>query len=133
VGLLTVEFFLSAEGTLRVNELAPRPHNSGHLTIEACPTSQFEQQVRTLTGLPLGSTELIRPAAMANILGDEWSAGEPRWADALRHDDGLHLHLYGKQGAVIGRKMGHLTVLDPIADRAADRVIAARRRLCPSG
>jgi 5-(carboxyamino)imidazole ribonucleotide synthase len=131
VGLLTVELFVSAEGALRVNELAPRPHNSGHLTIEACPTSQFEQQVRTVCGLPLGSTELIRPAAMANILGDEWRVGEPNWADALRNDDGLHLHLYGKEVAAIGRKMGHLTALDSIAERAADRVTAARRRLCP--
>jgi 5-(carboxyamino)imidazole ribonucleotide synthase len=133
VGLLTVEFFVSAEGALQVNELAPRPHNSGHLTIEACPTSQFEQQVRALCGLPLGSTELIRPAAMANILGDEWRVGEPNWADALAQDDGLHLHLYGKEGAVVGRKMGHLTALDSIAERAAARVTAARGRLCPRG
>lgn len=130
VGLLTVEFFLSEDGTLRVNELAPRPHNSGHLTIEACPTSQFEQQVRALTGLPLGSTHLLQAAAMANILGDEWQSGEPRWDRALREDGSLHLHLYGKRGAVLGRKMGHLTALDPIAEGAADRVVAARRRLC---
>ena len=74
---------------------------------------------------------MIRPAAMANLLGDEWRDGEPNWADALEADGGLHLHLYGKQDAVIGRKMGHLTALDPIADRAADRVMAARERLCP--
>ncbi len=86
VGVLTVEFFLTVDGQLLVNEIAPRPHNSGHLTIEAAYTSQFEQQVRALCGLPLGSTELVTPAAMVNLLGDLWvqSGGEPRWDIALR-------------------------------------------------
>ena len=82
VGVLCVEFFLTPDGALLINELAPRPHNSGHLTIDACVTSQFEQQVRAICGLPPGSTELLRPAAMANLLGDLWADGEPDWAAA---------------------------------------------------
>ena len=85
VGVLCVEFFVTRDGRLLVNELAPRPHNSGHLTIDACRTSQFEQQVRAICGLPLGSPELLQPAAMANLLGDLWSGGEPDWAAALAH------------------------------------------------
>ncbi len=126
VGVLTVEFFLTSSGDLIVNELAPRPHNSGHLTIESAVTDQFEQQVRALCGLPLGGSTLVQPAAMVNLLGDLWSNGEPRWADALALDPGVRLHLYGKQTAVPGRKMGHLTVLDPIAETALDRATAAR-------
>ena len=129
VGVLTVEFFLSADGQLRVNEIAPRPHNSGHLTIEAAATSQFEQQARALAGLPLGSTELIRPAAMANLLGDLWTGGPPDWARMARVDPGVKLHLYGKKTAAPGRKMGHLTVLDPDPENALARVLAARRAL----
>ena len=83
VGLICVELFVLPDGRVLVNEIAPRPHNSGHLTIEACATSQFEQQVRALCGLPLGDTALERPAAMANLLGDLWSGGEPRWDRAL--------------------------------------------------
>ena len=128
VGLLTVEFFLTPDGNPIVNELAPRPHNSGHLTIEACANSQFEQQVRVLCGLPLGSAELIRPAAMANLLGDCWTGGEPRW-EALRADRAVSLHLYGKKSASIGRKMGHLTALDTHADQARARVLAMRSAL----
>ena len=97
VGVLTVEFFLTADGRLLINELAPRPHNSGHLTIEAAVSSQFEQQVRALCGLPLGRTDLVTPAAMVNLLGDLWSAGEPDWEAALGHDPGVKLHLYGKR------------------------------------
>ena len=126
IGVLTVEFFLTAEGQLLINELAPRPHNSGHLTIEASVTSQFEQQVRALCGLPLGLTDLASPASMVNLLGDLWQAGEPDWAALWRQDPGVKLHLYGKQTASVGRKMGHLTVLDPDPDTALDRVIAAR-------
>ena len=129
VGVLTVEFFLTAEGRLLINEIAPRPHNSGHLTIEAAVAGQFEQQVRALCGLPLGGTELTSPAAMVNLLGDLWNDGEPDWATALGRDPGVKLHLYGKQTAAPGRKMGHLTVLDPDADRALDRALAARRSL----
>ncbi|MFO0953496.1 MAG: ATP-grasp domain-containing protein [Isosphaeraceae bacterium] len=128
VGVLTVEFFLTAEGELLVNELAPRPHNSGHLTIEAAVSSQFEQQVRALCGLPLGGSELLSPAAMVNLLGDLWASGEPDWDAALR-DPGVKLHLYGKRTAAPGRKMGHLTVLDADTEVALGRALEARRAL----
>jgi 5-(carboxyamino)imidazole ribonucleotide synthase len=126
VGVLTVEFFVTVEGRLLVNELAPRPHNSGHLTIEAAVTSQFEQQVRALCGLPLGITDLVTPAAMVNLLGDLWAGGEPNWEAALRSDPGVKLHLYGKRTAAPGRKMGHLTVLDADPEVALLRARAAR-------
>lgn len=129
VGMLAVEFFLTAEGGLLVNELAPRPHNSGHLTIEAAVTSQFEQQVRTLAGLPLGRPDLVSPAAMVNLLGDLWAAGEPRWEAALAADPGAKLHLYGKRTAAPGRKMGHITILDPDPEIALARALAARDAL----
>jgi 5-(carboxyamino)imidazole ribonucleotide synthase len=131
VGVLTVEFFLTKEGRLLVNELAPRPHNSGHLTIEAAQTSQFEQQVRALCGLPLGSTDLVMPAAMVNLMGELWveAGGEPRWDAAFALDPGISLHLYGKRTPELGRKMGHLTVLDPVPETALDRALAARRAL----
>jgi 5-(carboxyamino)imidazole ribonucleotide synthase len=131
VGVLTVEFFLTADGRLLVNEIAPRPHNSGHLTIEAAITSQFEQQVRALCGLPLGSTDLVMPAAMVNLLGDLWNlaGGEPHWDVALKLDPGVSLHLYGKRTPAPGRKMGHLTVLDPDPDHALGRALAARQAL----
>lgn len=125
VGVLCVEFFWAEDGRLLINELAPRPHNSGHLTIEAALTSQFEQQVRAICGLPLGSTELVRPAAMANLLGDLWCDGEPNWAAAYA-TPGVKLHLYGKQSARIGRKMGHLTALAPTVEEAVANVLAAR-------
>lgn len=128
VGVLAVEMFLQADGTILVNELAPRPHNSGHLTFDACLTSQFEQQVRAVCGLPLGATDLLRPAAMANLLGDVWSQGEPNWP-ALLAEPAVKLHLYGKATAKPGRKMGHLTALAETADAAAERVRAARSLL----
>jgi 5-(carboxyamino)imidazole ribonucleotide synthase len=128
VGLLTVEMFLTRDGRVLVNELAPRTHNSGHLTIDACSTSQFEQQVRAVCGLPLGSTELLRPAAMANLLGDVWSSGEPRWSQALR-DPAVTLHLYGKSEPRPGRKMGHITVLGATPQQAIDAARGARQRL----
>jgi 5-(carboxyamino)imidazole ribonucleotide synthase len=128
VGILCVEFFVSTDGQLFVNELAPRPHNSGHLTIDAAITCQFEQQVRAVCGLPLGSTELLRPAAMANILGDLWAEGEPNWAAACAVS-GVKLHLYGKTAARPGRKMGHLTATGRTVDEALDRVVAARDAL----
>lgn len=128
VGVLCVEFFITAEGNLIVNEMAPRPHNSGHLTIEAHATSQFEQQVRAVCGLPLGSTELLRPAAMANLLGDVWTDGTPNWAAALAMPN-VSLHLYGKAEARPGRKMGHLTALAETPAAAAELVKAARAAL----
>jgi len=131
VGVLCVEMFLTRDGRLLVNELAPRPHNSGHLTFDACVTSQFEQQLRAICGLPLGSTELLRPAAMANLLGDLWSGGEPDWAAACRFPE-VKLHLYGKAVARPGRKMGHLTALAGTPEEARARVIAAREALAPS-
>ena len=129
VGVLTVEFFLTGGGQLLVNEIAPRPHNSGHLTIEAGVSSQFEQQVRALCGLPLGSGDLTTPASMVNLLGDIWQRGEPDWDTMLRRDPGVKLHLYGKQTAAPGRKMGHLTVIDPDPANALARALAARRAL----
>ncbi|HQZ97366.1 MAG TPA: 5-(carboxyamino)imidazole ribonucleotide synthase [Pyrinomonadaceae bacterium] len=128
VGTLCVEFFLTRDEKLLVNELAPRPHNSGHLTFDACVTSQFEQQLRAVCGLPLGSTEFYRPAAMANLLGDVWSNGEPNWAAALELPN-VKLHLYGKVEPRIGRKMGHLTATADTAKKAVDLVREAKRRL----
>ena len=128
VGVLCVEFFLSTDGELLVNELAPRPHNSGHLTFDAAITSQFEQQVRAICGLPLGSTAIPRPAAMANLLGDLWADGEPNWAAACRFPE-VKLHLYGKTEPRPGRKMGHLTASGKTVDEAQDRVLAAREAL----
>jgi 5-(carboxyamino)imidazole ribonucleotide synthase len=125
IGVLCVEFFVSRDGRLLVNELAPRPHNSGHLTVDACRTSQFEQQLRAICGLPLGSPELLQPAAMANLLGDRWARGEPNWAAALQIP-AAKLHLYGKAAARPGRKMGHLTVLAPKPEEATELVIKAR-------
>lgn len=128
VGTLCIEFFLTKDEKLIVNELAPRPHNSGHLTFDACVTSQFEQQVRAVCGLPLGSTEFHRPAAMANLLGDLWQDGEPDWAAALA-DQEVKLHLYGKAEPKTGRKMGHLTVMGETGVKAAELVRQARLRL----
>jgi len=128
VGLMCVEFFIAKDGRLLVNELAPRPHNSGHLTFDACRTSQFEQQLRAICGLPLGSTDMLQPAAMANLLGDVWKDGEPNWAAALGDPD-IKVHLYGKTTPRPGRKMGHLTVLAPTTEQARARVIAARNAL----
>ena len=130
VGILCVEFFIAREGGLLVNEIAPRPHNSGHLTFDACRTSQFEQQVRAICGFPLGATDLMQPAAMVNLLGDLWGDGEPDWAAALTLPD-VKLHLYGKARARPGRKMGHLTVLAPTRELARDRALTARRLLAP--
>jgi len=130
VGVVTVEFFLARDGRLLVNELAPRPHNSGHLTIDACVTSQFEQQLRAVCDLPLGSTAQFCPAAMANLMGDLWVGGEPNWAAACLHPN-VKLHLYGKLEPRPGRKMGHLTALAPVSVAALDAVIASRDALLP--
>ena len=128
VGVMCVEFFLTKSGQLLINETAPRPHNSGHLTIDAHVTCQFEQQVRAICGLPLGSSELRSPSAMANLLGDVWEGGEPDWVSALKHPN-LKLHLYGKQEARAGRKMGHLTVLADQVQTAEQIARAARTAL----
>lgn len=128
VGVLCVELFVAPGGALFINELAPRPHNSGHLTIEACATSQFEQQVRAVCGLPLGSPAQLAPAAMANLLGDLWAGGEPDWAAALA-DPAVKLHLYGKAAPRPGRKMGHLTALGASVEEAGERVMRARAAL----
>jgi 5-(carboxyamino)imidazole ribonucleotide synthase len=129
VGVLCVEFFITRDGRLLINEIAPRPHNSGHFTIDACVTSQFEQQVRAVCGLSLGDTAQIKPAAMVNLLGDLWVNGEPDWAAALAVPD-VKLHLYGKGDARVGRKMGHLTALADSVDEAAAKALAARDVLC---
>ena len=127
VGVLAVELFVS-EGRLAVNELAPRPHNSGHWTLDACTTDQFEQQIRAVCGLPLGSPELLSPVAMVNLLGDLWSGGEPRWEETFRRP-GVKLHLYGKADARPGRKMGHLNVLAQTPAKARELALAARDAL----
>jgi 5-(carboxyamino)imidazole ribonucleotide synthase len=128
VGVLCVEFFVDDSGRVLINEIAPRPHNSGHLTIDASRTSQFEQQVRALCGLPLGSVAAHRPAAMANLLGNLWAEGIPDWPTALAYP-GVSLHLYGKREARAGRKMGHLTALADSAEEAVATVLAAREAL----
>ncbi|HEY6188113.1 MAG TPA: 5-(carboxyamino)imidazole ribonucleotide synthase [Pyrinomonadaceae bacterium] len=129
VGVLCVEFFLGRDGRLYVNEIAPRPHNSGHYTIDACVTSQFEQQLRAVCGLPLGGTEMFcGAAAMSNLLGDLWLSGEPRWASACAFP-AVKLHLYGKHEPRPGRKMGHLTARAAQTIEALDIVRAARRSL----
>lgn len=150
VGVLCVEFFVLGDGRLIANEMAPRPHNSGHHTIEACLSSQFEQQVRTMTGLPLGSPQLIQPAVMVNILGDCWFAGEnttennkktlhtkqnqqssvtvPNWPTALAVP-GVYLHLYGKSEPRIGRKMGHFTAIGKTLAQAEQRASQAAMAL----
>jgi len=124
VGVLCVEFFIPEDGRLLVNEIAPRPHNSGHFSIDACVNSQFDLQTRILAGLPLGATAQLAPAVMLNILGDVWFHGgerrEPRWADVLSIG-GVKLHLYGKREARPGRKMGHVTVLGGTVETALAR------------
>jgi 5-(carboxyamino)imidazole ribonucleotide synthase len=125
VGVLGVELFVTAGGKVVVNEIAPRPHNSGHYTLDACATDQFEQQVRTLCGLPLGDPRLLSPVAMVNLLGDLWEHGTPAWDRALSVP-GVRLHLYGKAEARPGRKMGHLTCTANTPDLALSRVLEAR-------
>ncbi len=128
VGVLCIEFFLTSSGNVICNEIAPRPHNSGHLTIEACDCSQFEQQLRAVCGLPLGSSHQHTPAAMANILGDVWSKGEPDWNKALENPSAF-LHLYGKTEPRVGRKMGHLTYLDTSSESASSQVASLRGQI----
>lgn len=125
VGIACVEFFETAADEVLVNEIAPRPHNSGHLTIEACTTSQFAQQARAVAGIPLGEMTAARPAAMANLLGDCWTGGDPDW-DQLADFPAVKLHLYGKHTARPGRKMGHLTAVADSPDEAERLVREAR-------
>jgi 5-(carboxyamino)imidazole ribonucleotide synthase len=132
VGVMAVEMFLLADGSLLINELAPRPHNSGHFSVDACVTSQFEQQLRAVSGLPLGAPDLLRPCAMANLLGDVWQGGEPDWAAAAACLD-VKIHLYGKTEPRPGRKMGHLTAFGATPDEALARVLAAREALQTGG
>jgi 5-(carboxyamino)imidazole ribonucleotide synthase len=129
LGVLCIEYFVTRDGRVLVNEMAPRPHNSGHLTIEGFSTSQFEQQARAVCGLPLGSTQPIYGGvAMANLLGDLWVNGEPDWQAVLREPHAW-LHLYGKASARPGRKMGHLTVAADTPQAAAKRAAELRDRL----
>ncbi|MDX1336071.1 MAG: ATP-grasp domain-containing protein, partial [Gammaproteobacteria bacterium] len=116
-GVMAVEFFVTTSGELLVNEMAPRPHNSGHYTLDACITSQFEQQVRTICGLPFGDVSLLSPVVMVNLLGDVWGDNQPRWAELLSYNS-AKLHLYGKLEARPGRKMGHYCVLETDIEKA---------------
>ncbi|MGN2390495.1 5-(carboxyamino)imidazole ribonucleotide synthase [Pelomicrobium sp. G1] len=127
-GVLCVEMFVLGDGRLLVNEIAPRPHNSGHYTLDACVTSQFEQQVRVLAGLPLGDPGLHCPAVMVNLLGDLWAHGEPDWRLVLEHPR-AKLHLYGKREARPRRKMGHYTVLADSVEAALSTALAIKERL----
>jgi len=129
VGVLAVEFFFTTDGELLINEMAPRPHNSGHFSLDACATSQFEQQVRALCGLPLGATRLLTPVTMLNLLGDLWGETQPGWQEVFTHPE-AKLHLYGKREARPGRKMGHINVLGEDADanfELAERLFTALR------
>jgi 5-(carboxyamino)imidazole ribonucleotide synthase len=128
VGVLGIELFVTGGERLLVNEMAPRPHNSGHYTMDACSADQFEQQLRALCGLPLAQPWLLSPVAMINLLGDLWSSGEPRWEEALRRP-GVRLHLYGKIEARPGRKMGHLNCLAPNAEQALAIALETRDAL----
>jgi 5-(carboxyamino)imidazole ribonucleotide synthase len=133
IGVMAVEFFVS-EGQLLANEMAPRPHNSGHYTIDACVTNQFEQQLRALTGLPLGDARLHSQAVMVNILGDVWnfasngSFSEPDWAKVFANPE-LKLHLYGKHEPRLGRKMGHFTVIGAEQETVIVGAVKARAEL----
>lgn len=127
-GVLCVEFFVLEDGQLLINEISPRPHNSGHYSIDACVTSQFEQQVRVLCGLPLGNTAMHSSVVMVNLLGDLWQKGEPDWCHVLQQSS-TKLHLYGKTEARLGRKMGHFTVLGETTDMAFSKAIEIKSHL----
>ena len=128
VGLLAVEFFLDADGSLIINEMAPRPHNSGHYSIEGCPSSQFEQHLRAVCELPFGDTHLFRPIVMINLLGDVWKNGAPDWSPLLA-DPAAKLHLYDKGEARPGRKMGHYTVTGETPEAALEAAEAHFKQL----
>jgi 5-(carboxyamino)imidazole ribonucleotide synthase len=129
-GVLAVEFFLTTDAELLINTIAPRPHNSGHLTVDACVTSQFEQQVRTLCGLPPGDAQLLSPVVMVNLMGDLWDKTEPHWDVIFKEPQAL-LHLYGKRKARAGRKMGHINFLAEDTDRALELAEDVRNTLAP--
>jgi 5-(carboxyamino)imidazole ribonucleotide synthase len=124
VGTMAVEFFISKEGDILANEIAPRPHNSGHFTLDACQTSQFEQQVRMLCGLPSGNCELVTPVVMINLLGDVWGSSQPHWETLLSQPQNK-LHLYGKKEARSGRKMGHFNTLANNTEQATEIALQA--------
>lgn len=128
VGMLAIELFLMRDGSLLVNEIAPRTHNSGHFSLGACATSQFEQHVRAICGLALGDPSLLRPAVMLNILGDLWRNGPPSFS-AVLSQPAAHLHLYGKKEAYPGRKMGHVVVSDNDAERAYELAVSLAAEL----
>jgi 5-(carboxyamino)imidazole ribonucleotide synthase len=134
IGVMGVEFFVMADNSLIVNEIAPRPHNSGHYTVDVCAHSQFDQQVRALVGAKLAAPRLLSPAVMVNLLGDAWPTIESRWHEIICTSDDMantKLHLYGKQEARAGRKMGHFTCLANHADESVD-VVLERARLSVS-
>lgn len=134
VGLIAVEMFVTPAGDVLVNELAPRTHNSGHWSIDGCETSQFEQQVRAVCGLPLGGVAVREPTVMVNVLGDAWKwrdgavVGDPNWR-AVLNEPRAKLHLYGKTEPRVGRKMGHFTVRDTTVERALERARALKAKL----
>lgn len=128
-GVMAVEFFVAQDGQLFVNEIAPRPHNSGHYTVDACITSQFEQQVRALCGLPLGEASLLSPAVMVNLLGSLWRGDQPPPWDRVLNHSRAKLHLYGKRDARPGRKMGHFTYLDESVEEALAHALAIQNAL----
>jgi 5-(carboxyamino)imidazole ribonucleotide synthase len=130
VGVLAVEFFIERSGKILFNEMAPRPHNSGHYTLDATVTSQFEQQLRALCNLPLGDTMLLSPVCMTNILGDVWSDGDPDWL-AVLNQSGAQLHLYGKSEARAGRKMGHINCLSETSEQALHFAQEIHSKLVP--
>lgn len=131
VGVFGIEMFLTQDKKVLVNEIAPRPHNSGHYTIEACVTSQFEQHLRAITGLPLGSTDLIIPAVMVNLLGAEGYQGKPyfKGVDEILRIPGVSLHIYGKKETKPYRKMGHITIIDEDIDKALERASIIKRTI----
>jgi 5-(carboxyamino)imidazole ribonucleotide synthase len=131
LGVLTVEFFVQRNGGLLVNRLAPRPHTSGHFTLDACATGQFEQQVRALCGMPLGSTELLQSAVTVNLLGEHWQRGTPDWPGLLRVP-GAQLHLYDKRPTRAQRKMGHVTCVAPTLDQAFRNARTVEGLLAPA-
>jgi 5-(carboxyamino)imidazole ribonucleotide synthase len=129
-GVLSTEFLLASDGELLINSITPRPHNSGHYTVDACVTSQFEQQVRMMCGLPPGDTQLLTSVVMTNLLGDLWSRGDPDW-EAVFQEPQAKLHLYGKREARPGRKMGHINCLAEDTESALEIAESIRGRLMP--
>ena len=131
VGMFCVEMFVDKQGNVLVNEVAPRPHNSGHYTIEACVTSQFEQHIRAITALPLGSPELLKPVVMRNLLGEQNSAGKScvLGADEALAISGVFLHIYGKEESRPKRKMGHITVIADSVEQASEKAEKAKNAL----